>query len=198
MRSNASSQATRSPSSRPSIPTPMTEVRWIVSELASGLRKGVGAGDGLRTRYLNLGKVALYRVSYSRVPIGAHVTQTATTGPNGGSERRLVGRHVEPGGGARVEPPELDQVAQLVGHPQTAMAVPVARRPLAAGERVIDPLRGTDLAYQRVVDTPDPEAAPRVAQAVGHGHDGKQKVLHLASGEAHTGGQVGHKAAKDG
>jgi hypothetical protein len=29
---------------------------------------GIGAGDGLRTRYLNLGKVALYRVSYSRVP----------------------------------------------------------------------------------------------------------------------------------
>ncbi len=28
-------------------------------------RRG-GAGDGLRTRYLNLGKVALYRVSYSR------------------------------------------------------------------------------------------------------------------------------------
>ena len=27
---------------------------------------GTGAGDGLRTRYLNLGKVALYRVSYSR------------------------------------------------------------------------------------------------------------------------------------
>ena len=26
------------------------------------------AGDGLRTRYLNLGKVALYRVSYSRPP----------------------------------------------------------------------------------------------------------------------------------
>src|SRR3982074_727791 len=25
-----------------------------------------GAGDGLRTRYLDLGKVALYRVSYSR------------------------------------------------------------------------------------------------------------------------------------
>lgn len=25
-----------------------------------------GAGDGLRTRYLNLGKVALYRLSYSR------------------------------------------------------------------------------------------------------------------------------------
>src|SRR3954469_23150293 len=26
----------------------------------------VGAGDGLRTRYLDLGKVALYQVSYSR------------------------------------------------------------------------------------------------------------------------------------
>ena len=27
---------------------------------------GAGAGDGLRTRYLDLGKVALYQVSYSR------------------------------------------------------------------------------------------------------------------------------------
>ena len=27
---------------------------------------GFGAGDGLRTRYLDLGKVALYQVSYSR------------------------------------------------------------------------------------------------------------------------------------
>ena len=27
-----------------------------------------GAGDGLRTRYLNLGKVALYQMSYSRAP----------------------------------------------------------------------------------------------------------------------------------
>ena len=26
-----------------------------------------GAGDGLRTRYLNLGKVALYQLSYSRI-----------------------------------------------------------------------------------------------------------------------------------
>ena len=31
-------------------------------------KKEDGAGDGLRTRYLNLGKVALYRVSYSRIP----------------------------------------------------------------------------------------------------------------------------------
>ena len=27
-----------------------------------------GAGDGSRTRYLNLGKVALYQMSYSRTP----------------------------------------------------------------------------------------------------------------------------------
>jgi hypothetical protein len=30
-----------------------------VCELATGLRKEVGAGDGLRTRYLNLGKLTL-------------------------------------------------------------------------------------------------------------------------------------------
>ena len=29
--------------------------------------RGVGAGDGTRTRYLNLGKVALCQVSYSRL-----------------------------------------------------------------------------------------------------------------------------------
>jgi hypothetical protein len=34
----------------------------------------VGAGDGLRTRYLNLGKVALYRVSYSRVSVTSLAT----------------------------------------------------------------------------------------------------------------------------
>ena len=32
-----------------------------------------GAGDGLRTRYLNLGKVALYRVSYSRIRGRAYI-----------------------------------------------------------------------------------------------------------------------------
>ena len=31
--------------------------------------KGNGADDEARTRYLNLGKVALYRMSYVRVPI---------------------------------------------------------------------------------------------------------------------------------
>ncbi len=34
-------------------------------------RCDVGAGDGLRTRYLDLGKVALYQVSYSRSDRGS-------------------------------------------------------------------------------------------------------------------------------
>ena len=36
------------------------------SERCRVRRERNGAGDGLRTRYLNLGKVALYRLSYSR------------------------------------------------------------------------------------------------------------------------------------
>ena len=35
----------------------------------------VGAGDGLRTRYLDLGKVALYQVSYSRSGRGEIITR---------------------------------------------------------------------------------------------------------------------------
>jgi hypothetical protein len=34
-----------------------------------------GAGDGLRTRYLDLGKVALYQVSYSRSDRGKIITR---------------------------------------------------------------------------------------------------------------------------
>src|ERR1700694_4333999 len=44
----------------------------------------VGAGDGLRTRYLDLGKVALYQVSYSRSGRGEMITRPvrpATRGP---------------------------------------------------------------------------------------------------------------------
>ena len=33
-------------------------------------RRGIGAGDGIRTRDINLGKVALYQLSYSRVSGG--------------------------------------------------------------------------------------------------------------------------------
>jgi hypothetical protein len=29
--------------------------------------EGIGAGDGIRTRDINLGKVALYQLSYSRL-----------------------------------------------------------------------------------------------------------------------------------
>jgi hypothetical protein len=45
-----------------------------------------GAGDGLRTRYLDLGKVALYQVSYSRsdrgsiLPVWARPAIHAVTG----------------------------------------------------------------------------------------------------------------------
>jgi hypothetical protein len=101
----------------PPVRPPITEVRWIVSELAAALRKGVGAGDGLRTRYLNLGKVALYRVSYSRVrsvPMLPKTRQLLTPSAHQGRRRasawrrrqapaaqhqgvlRAPGHHVEP------------------------------------------------------------------------------------------------------
>jgi hypothetical protein len=38
-----------------------------------------GAGDGLRTRYLDLGKVALYQVSYSRSARGSILPAEAGT-----------------------------------------------------------------------------------------------------------------------
>ena len=40
-------------------------------------RNGYGAGDEARTRYLHLGKVALYRMSYTRImvpPVGVEPT----------------------------------------------------------------------------------------------------------------------------
>src|SRR6266511_2417439 len=53
-----------------------------------------GAGDGLRTRYLDLGKVALYQVSYSRsargsiLPGGAQpANQAGGAAEQGGTER---------------------------------------------------------------------------------------------------------------
>ncbi len=39
------------------------------------LSSKAGAGDGLRTRYLDLGKVALYQVSYSRSGRGEIITR---------------------------------------------------------------------------------------------------------------------------
>ena len=43
----------------------------------------VGAGDGLRTRYLDLGKVALYQVSYSRSARGSILPGYGPSGPSG-------------------------------------------------------------------------------------------------------------------
>ncbi len=37
-------------------------------DLSSKRLEGAGAGDGIRTRDINLGKVALYQLSYSRLP----------------------------------------------------------------------------------------------------------------------------------
>jgi hypothetical protein len=37
-------------------------------------RKSTGAGDGVRTRDINLGKVALYQLSYSRSNLGGQFT----------------------------------------------------------------------------------------------------------------------------
>ena len=37
--------------------------------LTTWLRYHIGAGDEARTRYLHLGKVALYRMSYTRISV---------------------------------------------------------------------------------------------------------------------------------
>ena len=45
--------------------------------LTTWLRYHIGAGDEARTRYLHLGKVALYRMSYTRIlvpPVGIEPT----------------------------------------------------------------------------------------------------------------------------
>ena len=38
----------------------------VYEECFESVPKGGGAGDGIRTRDINLGKVALYQLSYSR------------------------------------------------------------------------------------------------------------------------------------
>src|SRR2546427_2942092 len=47
-----------------------------VARARSGVK--AGAGDGLRTRYLDLGKVALYQVSYSRSTRREIITRPAS------------------------------------------------------------------------------------------------------------------------
>ena len=51
-----------------------------------------GAGDEARTRYLHLGKVALYRMSYTRIGIGCRPSESKEfdsdeSGENGASGR---------------------------------------------------------------------------------------------------------------
>jgi hypothetical protein len=53
--------------------------------------KRSGAGDGLRTRYLNLGKVALYRVSYSRPLTFPHGSESVGAG-DGNQPAPRIGR----------------------------------------------------------------------------------------------------------
>ena len=48
------------------------------------VRPGLGAEDGARTRDLNLGKVALYQLSYFRVPV---IVASAGSGVGGRSPR---------------------------------------------------------------------------------------------------------------
>ena len=44
------------------------------------LLSNFGAGDEARTRYLHLGKVALYRMSYTRIPGASGRNRTNDTG----------------------------------------------------------------------------------------------------------------------
>ena len=47
----------------------LTTWLWRHISLAGYTRKMFGAGNEARTRYLHLGKVALYRMSYARIPL---------------------------------------------------------------------------------------------------------------------------------
>src|SRR5712664_588353 len=66
-----------------------------------------GAGDGLRTRYLDLGKVALYQVSYSRSARGKIIPRPVRSPSPRGSARsagpsgREAGSHASPNRGWR-------------------------------------------------------------------------------------------------
>src|SRR5215211_1576222 len=55
---------------------------------------------------------------------------------------------VQPDHGPAGEGPQLDQVAELVDHPQPAPAVAVERRALPADHGVLDPAGVADLAHQ--------------------------------------------------
>ena len=60
-------------------------------EAAQAVSRETGAGNESRTRDLNLGKVALYQLSYSRVSETNYrpARRAAATGPAGGKPRKL-------------------------------------------------------------------------------------------------------------
>ena len=49
----------------------------------------IGAGDEARTRYLHLGKVALYRMSYTRISCSAFAEQVGASGRNRTNDTRI-------------------------------------------------------------------------------------------------------------
>jgi hypothetical protein len=56
-----------------------------------------GAGDGIRTRDIDLGKVALYQLSYSRLKRNLHFDLNAATCQTHGSKRLRSGEGVRSG-----------------------------------------------------------------------------------------------------
>jgi hypothetical protein len=71
-------------------------VLLVAVQIVGGVRRSnhvppvlnkAGAGDGLRTRYLDLGKVALYQVSYSRSVRGKMITPEGRVPPHSLSPR---------------------------------------------------------------------------------------------------------------
>src|SRR5205085_6147815 len=68
--------------------------------------------------------------------------------------------HVQAHDAAVHEAAHLHQVAEVVGQPEAVAALPVAGRPLPAGERVVEPAAVGDLAVERLVVVPDEHAPP--------------------------------------
>src|ERR687885_1887190 len=72
---------------------------------------------------------------------------------------------MEPDGAPRLEAADLHQVAELVHEPEAAAAGLSGQRPLAAGERLVEPARVRDLADQRVRLAPDAQLSSSAAVA---------------------------------
>src|ERR1700686_5042483 len=104
---------------------------------------GTGAGDGLRTRYLDLGKVALYQVSYSRSARGK-IIPWAVPHPISGQTWYPVrledlfdspferARHRESEREARIVLARLDRVHRLPRHTKLCRQLRLGPRQLGA------------------------------------------------------------------